>query len=101
MTRRIDPTHAALRSAAMDFAFSERCLESRDRLQAFMDECVYPNERVYDEQRRESGDPHHHPKVMEELKATARERGLWNLFQPHEEWGPGLTNLEYAPLAEI
>ena len=38
---------------------------------------------------------------MEELKAEARERGLWNLFQPHPEWGPGLTNLEYAPLAEI
>ena len=38
---------------------------------------------------------------MEELKAEARERGLWNLFQPHQEWGPGLTNLEYAPLAEI
>jgi acyl-CoA dehydrogenase len=38
---------------------------------------------------------------MEELKAKARERGLWNLFQPHEEWGPGLTNVEYAPLAEI
>ena len=38
---------------------------------------------------------------MEELKAEARERGLWNLFQPHKDWGPGLTNLEYAPLAEI
>ncbi len=85
----------------MDFAFSDRCLEHRDRLLAFMDECVYPNERTYEEQRRESGDPHHQPAVMEELKATARERGLWNLFQPHEEWGPGLTNLEYAPLAEI
>jgi acyl-CoA dehydrogenase len=85
----------------MDFAFSDRCLEYREKLLSFMDECVYPNERVYEEQRHASGDPHHHPQVMEELKATARERGLWNLFQPHEEWGPGLTNLEYAPLAEI
>jgi acyl-CoA dehydrogenase len=85
----------------MDFAFSERCLEYREKLLAFMDECVYPNERVYEEQRRDSGDPHHQPGVMEELKSTARERGLWNLFQPHEEWGPGLTNLEYAPLAEV
>ena len=85
----------------MDFAFSDRCLEYREKLLSFMDECVYPNERVYEEQRHASGDPHHHPQVMEELKATARERGLWNLFQPHEEWGPGLTNIEYAPLAEI
>ena len=38
---------------------------------------------------------------MEELKAEARKRGLWNLFQPHKDWGPGLTNAEYAPLAEI
>ena len=50
---------------------------------------------------RESGDPHYHPPIMEELKAEARARGLWNLFHPHPEWGPGLTNLEYAPLAEI
>ena len=38
---------------------------------------------------------------MEKLKAEARKRGLWNLFQPHQEWGPGLTNAEYAPLAEV
>ncbi len=46
-------------------------------------------------------DPHFHPPVMEELKDEARRRGLWNLFHPHPEWGPGLTNAEYAPLAEI
>ena len=49
----------------------------------------------------DSGDPHFHPPIIEELKEDARQRGLWNLFHPHEEWGPGLTNVEYAPLAEI
>ncbi|HEU4514556.1 MAG TPA: acyl-CoA dehydrogenase family protein, partial [Nocardioidaceae bacterium] len=47
------------------------------------------------------GDPHAQPPVMEEMKAEAKRRGLWNLFHPHVEWGPGLSNLEYAPLAEI
>src|SRR6478735_8541124 len=85
----------------MDFAFSDRCNEYRTTLLEFMDDCVYPNEAVYHEQLAASGNPHHHPPVMEEMKAEARSRGLWNLFQPHQEWGPGLTNLEYAPLAEV
>jgi acyl-CoA dehydrogenase len=62
---------------------------------------VYPNERLYEEQIAEAGDPHHQPEVMEKMKAEAKARGLWNLFHPHPEWGPGLTNAEYAPLAEI
>jgi acyl-CoA dehydrogenase len=66
-----------------------------------MDEQVYPAEEVYEEQMRASGDPHHQPAVIEELKTEAKKRGLWNLFHPHAEWGPGLTNFEYAPLAEI
>ncbi len=85
----------------MDFAFTDRCNEYRATLLDFMDECIYPNEPVYQAQLVASGNPHHHPAVMEKLKAEARERGLWNLFQPHKEWGPGLTNAEYAPLAEI
>jgi acyl-CoA dehydrogenase len=85
----------------MDFAFSDRCLEYRTTLESFMDECVYPNERRYEDEITASGDPHHQPAVMEELKLEARQRGLWNLFQPHPEWGPGLSNLEYAPLAEV
>ena len=85
----------------MDFAFTDRCNEYRETLLSFMDECVYPNESVYHQQLVDSGNPHHHPAVMEEMKAEARKRGLWNLFQPHKEWGPGLTNPEYAPLAEI
>jgi acyl-CoA dehydrogenase len=85
----------------MDFAFTDRCNEYRATLLTFMDECIYPNEHVFEQQLIDSGDPHHHPAVMEELKAEARKRGLWNLFHPHAEWGPGLTNAEYAPLAEI
>jgi acyl-CoA dehydrogenase len=85
----------------MDFALSDRCEDYRERLLAFMDEHVYPAESVYEEQRRASGDAHSQPPVMEELKSEAHRRGLWNLFHPHEEWGPGLRNVEYAPLAEI
>jgi acyl-CoA dehydrogenase len=85
----------------MDFELTDRCKDFQERLLAFMDECVYPAEAVYERQMHDSGDPHFHPPVLEELKAEARQRGLWNLFHPHEEWGPGLTNAEYAPLAEI
>lgn len=85
----------------MDFSFTDRCLDYRERLLAFMDEHVYPAEAVYEQQIRESGDPHHQPAILEELKSEARARGLWNLFHPDPEYGPGLTNAEYAPLAEI
>ncbi|MEU8796383.1 acyl-CoA dehydrogenase family protein [Spirillospora sp. NPDC048819] len=80
---------------------SDRAKRYQADLLEFMDEHVYPAEAVYERQMRESGDPHHHPQVIEDLKAEARRRGLWNLFHPHPEWAPGLTNLEYAPLAEI
>lgn len=83
------------------FEISEQAQRYRSDLLEFMDSHVYPAEAVYDEQMREAGDPHFHPPILEELKAEARKRGLWNLFHPHAEWGPGLTNLEYAPLAEI
>ena len=83
------------------FEMSDRAKRYQADLLAFMDEHVYPAEPVYARQMRESGDPHHQPQVIEDLKAEARARGLWNLFHPHPDWGPGLTNLEYAPLAEI
>ena len=83
------------------FEISQRAQRYQSDLLEFMDSHVYPAEAVYDEQMREAGDPHFHPPILEELKAEARKRGLWNLFHPHPEWGPGLTNLEYAPLAEI
>ena len=86
----------------MDFAFSPRCEELRAELLDFMDAHVYPAEPTYHDQIQASGDPHHHPRVMEELKAEARRRGLWNLFLPHQtKWTDGLSNLDYAPLAEI
>jgi acyl-CoA dehydrogenase len=86
----------------MEFEFSDRCKELRERLLAFMDEHVYPAEAVYEEQLRGAETPHFHPPVMEELKARARDIGLWNLFLPHdEEGGAALSNLDYAPLAEI
>jgi acyl-CoA dehydrogenase len=85
----------------MDFELTDRCKDHIERVEAFMDEHVYPAEPVYEAQMRESGDPHFHPPVLEELKTEAQRRGLWNLFHPHPEWGPGLLNAEYAPLAEI
>ena len=83
------------------FENTERGAEYVERLTAFMDSHVYPAEDVYAQQMRESGNPNHHPQILEDLKAEAKAQGLWNLFHPHAEWGPGLTNLEYAHLAEI
>jgi acyl-CoA dehydrogenase len=85
----------------MDFEPSERCRTFKERLSAFLDEHVYPAEPVYERQLRESGDPHHQPAVMEELKERAREAGLWNMFLPDPELGAGLSNSDYAPLAEL
>jgi acyl-CoA dehydrogenase len=85
----------------MDFNPSERCQELEERLAAFMDEHVYPAEQLYHCQMDESGDPHHQPAIMEELKRRAREAGLWNLFLPDAAHGAGLSNVDYAPLAEI
>jgi acyl-CoA dehydrogenase len=85
----------------MDFAPTARTRQLAERLTAFMEERVHPAEPVFEQQIRDAGDPHFEPPVMEELKAEARERGLWNLFHPDPEHGPGLTNSEYAPLAEI
>jgi acyl-CoA dehydrogenase len=85
----------------MDFAFDTRTEELRERLLAFMDAYVYPAEAVEREQRARLASPWDTPAVVEELKAEARRRGLWNLFLPDAEHGAGLTNLQYAPLAEI
>jgi len=85
----------------VDFELSDRAKDYRDRLQAFLDEKVHPAEHVYVEQVRAADTPHVHPPIMEELKEEARRRGLWNLFLPDAEHGAGLTNVEYAPLAEL
>ncbi|MBU8577212.1 acyl-CoA dehydrogenase family protein [Brevibacterium luteolum] len=83
------------------FDETDRAKELREKLESFMDSHIYPAEPVYREQMEAQDDPHAVPPILQELKGEARSRGLWNLFHPHEEWGPGLTNLEYAPLAEI
>ncbi len=83
----------------MIFELSARAGDLRDRLTRFMAEHVYPNEATYHAQVRE--ERWRPPPIVEELKARAREDGLWNLFLPGDEHGAGLTNLEYAPLCEI
>ncbi len=86
----------------MDFTPGPRTVELLETLREFVDRVVVPAEPVYREQVAASGDPHHHPPVMEELKADARARGLWNLFLPEPgHGGPGLSNVEYAPLCEL
>ncbi|MFD8001466.1 acyl-CoA dehydrogenase family protein [Streptomyces mirabilis] len=85
----------------MDFGLSPRTDELRTRMAAFMEEYVVPAEAVYERQLSEADNPHELPPVMRELKEKARAEGLWNLFLAHGEWGAGLTNLEYAPLAEL
>ena len=85
----------------MDFAYSEKINELRKKLNLFMDQYIYPNDKLYHEQIAASGNPHHHAEIIDELKIKAKEQGLWNLFLPDDEYGAGLTNLEYAPLAEI
>src|SRR6202162_3963616 len=85
----------------MDFQPSERCSEFKERLTAFMDEHIYPAEEVYERQLRDSGSSHQQPPIMEELKTRARAAGLWNMFLPDAEHGAGLSNSDYAPLAEI
>ena len=85
----------------MDFAYTQKVEDLRGRLLEFMESHVYPAESVYSKQMADSGNPHHHPPVIEDLKDEARSRGLWNLFLPDVELGGGLSVLEYAPLAEI
>ena len=85
----------------MQFHHTEKVQDLIERVSAFMEEHVYPSEALYHEQLEQ--DEWATPAVMEELKAKAKAQGLWNLFLPkdYEHFSPGLTNLEYAPLAEI
>ena len=84
----------------MHFAHSEKVQALQQKLTAFMDQYIYPNEKRYHLQTREAERWQPVP-IIEELKPKARAAGLWNLFLPDTEWGAGLTNLEYAPLCEI
>ena len=85
----------------MDFHYSPRTTELLKALEVFMDEHVIPSEAVYDAQIAANENPHEQPQVMRDLQTIAREQGLWNLFMTHGSWGAGLSNLEYAPLAEV
>jgi acyl-CoA dehydrogenase len=84
----------------MHFEHSEKVRDLQRRLDAFMDAHVYPNEDAFRRQIAE-GDRWQPAPIIEELKARAREAGLWNLFLPDSDYGAGLTNVEYAPLCEI
>ena len=84
----------------MDFEFSDKTKKLIERVTHFMETHVYPNEKLYDQQVEDSGDKHHHPQILEDMKAKAKADGLWNLFLPDNRYGGGLTNLEYAPLSE-
>jgi acyl-CoA dehydrogenase len=85
----------------MDFEYSPKVVELQKKLIRFMEEYIYPNEKTFHQQIAASGNIHHHAEIVDELKDKAKEEGLWNLFLPDLKYGAGLTNQEYAPLAEI
>src|SRR6266850_796619 len=85
----------------MDFEHSDRVKKYLEQIQAFIDAHIVPNEPTYAQQVASAPSRWTVPPVMEELKVKARTAGLWNLFLPESEYGPGLTNLEYAPLCEL
>ncbi|WP_067850071.1 acyl-CoA dehydrogenase family protein [Alicyclobacillus mali (ex Roth et al. 2021)] len=85
----------------MDFSYSDKVVALKQKLEEFMEEVIYPGERVYYEQLASLPSRWMIPPIMEEMKAKAKAAGLWNLFLPDSEYGAGLTNLEYAPLAEV
>jgi len=85
----------------MDFNFTPRTRELMDKLQAFMDKHIYPNEDRYRKEHHDAKDPWQPIPVIEELKPVAKAAGLWNLFLPESKYGAGLKNSEYAPLCEI
>ena len=85
----------------MDFNFSKESLELQDKLKTFFADHIYPNEELYEKAIIDSGDPLHIPEILNELKSKAKSENLLNLFLPDKEYGYGLSNVDYAPLAEI
>lgn len=85
----------------MEFEQPAHVTELASRLEAFMDEHVYPNERLYLEQVAAAQDRWRSPRIMEQIKDRAKAAGLWNLFLPKGEYGGQLSNLDYAPLWRI
>ncbi|MFP6616907.1 MAG: acyl-CoA dehydrogenase family protein [Candidatus Hydrogenedentota bacterium] len=84
----------------MDFDYTPKVQELREKLTAFMDEHIYPNEATFAEQLN-TGDRWQPVQIVQDLKPIAKEAGLWNMFLPESDDGAGLSNLEYAPLCEI
>jgi acyl-CoA dehydrogenase len=88
-------------SVELSFAFSDRAKDIQQRVRAFAQSEVGPAEALFSEQVAQGGDRWKVVPVMEQLKKKARALGLWNLFLPDSERGGGLTNVEYAPIAEV
>ncbi|MGP4067163.1 acyl-CoA dehydrogenase [Halobacillus sp. B29] len=86
----------------MNFDYSENVKRYQQQIRSFMEDEVYPNERLYEEQLNQQETRWSSvPPIMEELKSKAKDAGLWNLFLPDSTYGAGLSNLEYAPLCEM
>jgi acyl-CoA dehydrogenase len=85
----------------MDFNYSDQSLKLQEQMKSFFEKHIFPNEQAYEDEIINSGDPLHIPQILDELKELAKKEELWNLFLPDETYGSGLSNLDYAPLAEL
>ena len=85
----------------MDFNYSDQSLNLQEQMKSFFEKHIFPNEQAYEDEIINSGDPLHIPKILDELKELAKKEELWNLFLPDETYGSGLSNVDYAPLAEL
>jgi len=85
----------------MDFNYSDQSLNLQEQMKSFFEKHIFPNEQAYEDEIINSGDPLHIPQILDELKELAKKEDLWNLFLPDETYGSGLSNVDYAPLAEL
>lgn len=85
----------------MDFNYSDQSLNLQEQMKSFFENHIFPNEQAYEDEIINSGDPLHIPQILDELKELAKKEELWNLFLPDETYGSGLSNVDYAPLAEL
>jgi acyl-CoA dehydrogenase len=85
----------------MDFNYSDQSLNLQEQMKSFFEKHIFPKEQAYEDEIINSGDPLHIPQILDELKELAKKEELWNLFLPDETYGSGLSNVDYAPLAEL
>ena len=85
----------------MDFNYSVQSLNLQEQMKSFFEKHIFPNEQAYEDEIINSGDPLHIPQILDELKELAKKEELWNLFLPDKTYGSGLSNVDYAPLAEL